>query len=176
MLISSVATQDTSNALDIASLILRVGFGVSMMVHGYNKVFGKGGLAGTAGWFGSIGMKFPQLQARAAASTEILGGLALAVGFLTPLSAAAMIGLMLVAGYVAHWKSGYLITKGGWEYNGAIIVAALAIGALGGGKYSLDNAINAFEKPGTSGLLIALIVGVVGGVGQLLAFYRPPKS
>ena len=171
-----IASASDFTSIDLASLLLRVGFGVSMMVHGYNKAFGPGGLGGTAGWFGSIGMKFPKWQARAAATTELLGGLALAVGFLTPLSSAAMIGLMLVAGYVAHWKSGYLITKGGWEYNGAIIVAALATGALGGGKISLDNAIGIFDKGGFSGFWIALIVGVLGGLGQLVSFYRPAKS
>ena len=172
-----LASTSDITTVDIASLILRVGFGLSMMVHGYNKVFGKGGLAGTAGWFGSIGMKFPKWQARAAASTELLGGLALAIGFLTPLSSAAMIGLMLVAGYVAHWKSGYLITKGGWEYNGAIIVAALATGTIGGGRISVDNALGLFDNNGAFvGLWITLVVGVVGGLGQLALFYRPTKT
>ena len=171
------AISDSSfTTVDLASLVLRVGFGISMMVHGYNKVFGQGGLAGTAGWFGSIGMKFPKWQARAAATTELAGGFALAVGFLTPLSSAAMIGLMIVAGYVAHWKSGYLITKGGWEYNGAIIVAALATGALGGGRISIDHALGIFDGDSFSGFWVALVVGVVGGVGQLITFYRPKKS
>lgn len=169
-------TESTFSTLDLASLILRVGFGLSMVVHGYNKVFGSGGLAGTAGWFGSIGMKYPTLQARAAAGTEIFGGLALAVGFLTPLASAAMVGLMIVAGYVAHWKSGYLITKGGWEYNGAIIVAALATGTLGGGQASIDNALGIFESSAFAGFWIALGVGVIGGIGQLVLFYRPKKS
>ena len=169
-------TESTFSTLDLASLILRVGFGLSMVVHGYNKVFGQGGLAGPAGWFGSIGMKYPAWQARAAAGTEIFGGLALAVGFLTPLSSAAMVGLMIVAGYVAHWKSGYLITKGGWEYNGAIIVAALATGTLGGGQASIDHALGIFDSSGFTGFWIALAVGVLGGIGQLVIFYRPKKS
>ena len=45
-------------------LVLRLVFGLFLAYHGYNKVFGGGGLAGTARWFGSIGMRWPQWQAR----------------------------------------------------------------------------------------------------------------
>ena len=45
--------------LDVGLLVLRAVFGVFLAYHGYNKVFGGGGLAGTARWFGSIGMKWP---------------------------------------------------------------------------------------------------------------------
>ena len=49
-----------------------------MAAHGYNKFFGKGGLAGTAGWFDSIGMKPGMFHARVAATTEMAAGLGLA--------------------------------------------------------------------------------------------------
>ena len=68
--------------VDLALLVLRVVFGVFLACHGINKV--KGGLAGTARWFGGIGMKWPKWQARIAASTEIGAGLLFALGLLTP--------------------------------------------------------------------------------------------
>ena len=55
-------------------------FGVGLAAHGYNKIFGGGKLKGTAGWFGSIGMKWPKWQARLAAATEIGAGLLFAAG------------------------------------------------------------------------------------------------
>ena len=67
--------------VDLALLVLRVVFGVFLACHGINKV--KGGLAGTARWFGGIGMKWPKWQARIAASTEIGAGLLFALGLLT---------------------------------------------------------------------------------------------
>ena len=51
-------------AIDTGLLILRVVLGLTMAAHGYNKFFGKGGLAGTAGWFDSMGMKPPPRRCR----------------------------------------------------------------------------------------------------------------
>ena len=55
-------------AIDTGLLILRVVLGLTMAAHGYNKFFGKGGLAGTAGWFDSMGMKPGMFHARVAAN------------------------------------------------------------------------------------------------------------
>ena len=71
-------------AIDSGLLILRVVLGLTMAAHGYNKFFGKGGLAGTAGWFDSMGMKPGMFHARIAATTEMSAGLGLAAGLLTP--------------------------------------------------------------------------------------------
>ena len=95
--------------LDLGLLVLRVVFGVFLAYHGYNKVFGGGGLAGTAGWFGSIGMKWPLWQARLAAATEVGAGLLFAFGLFTAFAAAGIIGVMLVAIVVAHWKVGFCV-------------------------------------------------------------------
>ena len=77
---------------NFAVLVLRVVFGLFLAYHGYNKVFGGGGLSGTAGWFGSIGMRWPQWQARIAAATEIGAGVMMALGLLTPLAAVDLDG------------------------------------------------------------------------------------
>ena len=49
------------NQFDLGLLVLRAVFGLFLAYHGYNKFFGPGGLTGTAGWFGSIGMRWPTL-------------------------------------------------------------------------------------------------------------------
>ena len=109
--------------LNLGLLILRLCLGLFLAYHGYNKVFGAGGLAGTSGWFASMGMKWPKWQARLAASTEIGAGLMLAVGLLTPLAAAGVIGIMVVAIYTTHGKVGFFIFKPnqGWEYCATIL-------------------------------------------------------
>jgi putative oxidoreductase len=161
--------------LNLALLVLRLAFGLSMAAHGYNKLSGPGGLTGTAGWFGSIGMRWPKWQARVAAGTEVGAGLLLAAGLFTPLAAAGLIGLMIVAIAVAHWKNGYFIflPGSGWEYCGAIMAAAFAIGTVGAGEWSLDHAFD-IEWSGWSGAVVALVVGVAGAVLQLGVSYRPP--
>jgi putative oxidoreductase len=163
--------------MNLGLLLLRGCLGLFLAYHGYNKVFGGGGLAGTAGWFGSIGMKWPKWQARIAATTEIGAGLMLAFGVLTPLAAAGVIGIMVVAIVVAHAKVGFFVflPNQGWEYCATIAIATAAVGIMGPGDWSVDNAIN-FVATDWDGALIAIGVGVLGAVVQLAASYRPKPT
>ena len=163
----------------VGLLILRVVLGLTMAVHGYNKFFGPGGISGTAGWFDSIGMRPGAFHARLAASTEIGAGLLLAAGLLTPFAAAAFVALMLVAAWSVHRGNGFLITKEGWEYNLVLAAGAVALGALGAGRFSLDHLLFAGSGlehylRGWWGLAIALGLGIAAGVAQLAIFFRPP--
>jgi putative oxidoreductase len=168
-------------AYDVGVLILRVVLGLTMAAHGYNKFFGKGGLAGTAGWFDSMGMKPGKFHARVAATTEMSAGLGLAVGLLTPIPAAGFVSLMLVAAWTVHRPNGFFIVKEGWEYNLVLAVSAVAVATIGAGKLSLDYAL--FHTTGLYellhgwwGLLISAGLGLAGGIGQLAIFYRPPAK
>jgi putative oxidoreductase len=164
-------------SFDIALLVLRLGIGITMTVHGYGKLFLGGRIAGTSKWFTSLGMRPPTFHAWLAAITEIAAGLALSAGFLTPLASAAFVALMLVAAWTVHRKKGFLITSGGWEYTFVLAVAAISIAIMGPGQVSLDWLI--FGSPlleGLPGLFISIGVGGVAGVGLLAACYRPPKS
>jgi len=163
--------------LNLGLLILRLVMGLFLAYHGYNKVFGKGGLSGTASWFASMGMKWPKWQARAAASTEIGAGVMLAVGLLTPLAAAGVIGVMVVAIYTSHLKVGFFVflPNQGWEYCATIALGALAVGTMGPGEWSLDNAID-FSMSGWSALVVTIALGVGGAVVQLATSYRPAKK
>jgi putative oxidoreductase len=159
---------------NVALLVLRVVFGLFLCAHGYNKIFGGGKLAGTASWFGSMGMKWPKWQARAAASTELAAGLLFAAGLLTPLAAAGMISLMLVAIWTAHRAAGFFVFRPGqgWEYCASIAVVAFSVATMGAGRYSLDHAFDiAFH--GWWGAVIAAVVGVGGAVLHLTVSYRP---
>lgn len=162
---------------DVGILVLRLAFGLFLAYHGYNKFFGPGGLKGTAGWFGSIGMRWPKWQARLAASTEVGAGVLLAAGLLTPLAAAGMIAIMIVAIVVAHWKVGFFIFKPnqGWEYCASIAIAAFVVATVGPGKYSLDRAFD-IEWSDWWGALVAAAVGIGGAVLQLGVSYRPPAA
>lgn len=166
-----------ADQLNLALLVLRLIFGLFLAYHGYNKVFGGGGLAGTARWFGSLGFKAPKLQAALAAGTEIGAGLLLAAGLLTPLAAAGVTAVMVVAIVSSHWKVGFFIFKKGegWEYCASIAVAALAIGTVGAGEWSLDHAVD-LHFHGWTGAIIAAAAGVGGALAQLAAFYRPKPA
>lgn len=163
--------------LDAASFLLRVVFGLFLAYHGWNKVFGGNGLRGTASWFGSIGMRWPMLQARAAAGTEMGAGVLFAAGLLTPFAASGMVAVMLVAIVVAHWKVGFFIflPDQGWEYCASIAVVAVAVAVLGPGRWSLDHAVG-IHLDGWSGGLIAAGLGITAAVAQLAVCYRPERS
>ncbi|OBL15296.1 DoxX family protein [Mycobacterium sp. 1245499.0] len=162
---------------DVGVLILRLVLGVTLAAHGYNKFFGGGRIPGTARWFESIGMKPGKFHATVAATTELAAGLGLAAGFLTPIPAAGFVSLMLVAAWTVHRANGFFIVKEGWEYNLVLAVSAVGVATLGAGKYSLDYLVfgkNWFD--GWQGLAISAGLGLLGAIGQLAIFYRPPAK
>ncbi len=164
--------------VDLGLFVLRVVFGLFFAYHGYNKVFGGNGLSGTAAWFSGIGMKWPAVQARLAAATEIGAGLLLAAGLLTPLAAAGVIGVMIVAIVVAHWKVGFFVflPDQGWEYCASIAVAAWVIATIGPGFLSLDHALGLTDFADWTGAIVAAVVGIGAALVQLAVCYRPERS
>lgn len=164
-----------TTTVDVGLLIIRLAVGLTMAAHGHAKIFGGGKLPGTARWFDSIGMRPGRLHAPLAALTEIGGGIALAAGLLTPLAAAAIVAVMLVAAWTVHRENGFFIVGNGWEYNLILAVAAVGVAVAGAGALSLDAAIGlgALGR-GWPGLLIAGGTGLGAGGGQLALFFRPP--
>jgi putative oxidoreductase len=67
-----------------------------------------------------------------------------------------------------------MILKEGWEYVFVLAAMSLVAAMLGPGSWSVDHAMGiAGDLDGMPGLWIALLVGVGGGVAQMLTFYRP---
>ncbi|WP_370467527.1 hypothetical protein [Streptomyces capoamus] len=64
----------------------------------------------------------------------MIGGLGLALGLLTPLAAAALIGVMINAMVTVTGAHGLRETDGGVEYSVCIAVGALALAAIGPGR------------------------------------------
>jgi putative oxidoreductase len=161
-------------AFDTGLLILRLGLGITLAAHGFNKFFGGGRIPGTARWFESIGMKPGMFHARVAAVTEVSAGLGLAAGLLTPIPAAGFVALMLVAAWTVHRPNGFFIVKEGWEYNLVLALSAVAVATVGAGRFSLDFVIFGHNWcDGWTGLLMSVVLGLAGGIGQLVIFYRP---
>jgi putative oxidoreductase len=172
------AAQDSNDGFNAAVLLLRVVVGLTLSAHGYNKFFGGGKIPGTARWFDSMGMKpNGKIHALFAATTELGGGLLLALGLLTPFAGAAFVGLMIVAAYTVHLRNGFFIVKEGVEYNLVLATIGVAVATMGPGRYSLDQVINfnwAFHPK--IGLGISLGLGVVAAGALLACCYRPPKA
>jgi len=166
-----------ADAIDFALLLLRCGVGAVMLAHGINHM--RPNIDGTAGWFGSMGMKPARLHAWLATVTEIVGGLLLVLGLLIPFAAAGVVGVMFVAWAINHRGNGFFIFNPGegWEYVMTLGIVGLAIGAIGPGGWSLDEALDLNDTfVGWTGLLIAAIGGVGGGAALLAGFWRPPPA
>ena len=158
--------------IDLALLILRVVVGVTMAAHGWNKAKN---LAGTAGWFDSIGMRPGSLHARLAAFGEIAAGLFLAAGLLTSFAALGFVGLMTVAWWTSHRDKGFFILGEGWEYVMVLGVVATTLAMLGPGEWSVDDGIGvADDLDGYVGLAIAAGGGLTSAAILLAVFFRPP--
>jgi putative oxidoreductase len=168
------------DAINLGLLAFRCAVGAVMLAHGINHIFGGGKIAGTARWFESLGMQPGKVHAWVASLTEVGGGTMLVLGLLTPLAAAAVIGVMLVAWITNHRGNGFFIFRPGegWEYVMTLTFAGLALAVVGAGEWSLDNALDVFQpSPGADGLLIAAVAGAGGAAALLAAFWRPaPKS
>ena len=165
------------SAVSLGTLIVRVAVGLILAAHGYAKFFQGGKIAGTAGWFDSMGMRPGKLHALLAACTEIGAGLLFAAGLLTPLAALAFVALMVVAGWTVHRSSGFFIVSGGWEYNFVLAIVAVGVATTGPGEYSLDHLFGLIESfDGATGMLISAVGGIAAAAAQLALFYRPPAS
>lgn len=127
--------------MDTGLLLLRIVVGLLLVGHGAQKLFGwfgGGGLAGTAGFFRSVGYWPPRLMAGLAGGAEIVGGTGLALGLVTPLAGAVVIGTMLNAAVSVHRRNGLWAADNGYEYPLVLATAAAAIGFTGAGAASVD--------------------------------------
>ena len=151
--------------MSIGLLLLRVIVGGLFVGHGTQKLFGwfgGHGLDGTGAWMESLGFRRGRVWAAIGGLAESLGGLLLALGFLTPLAAAAIVGVMTTATMAVHLRNGVWNTNGGYELPLVYAAAATAIAFMGPGAYSVDRLIGLSIEPVTSGL-VALVLGLVAG-------------
>jgi len=85
-------------------------------------------------------------------------------------------GTLTVAFITNHRKAGFFVFRRpveGWEYLMNLIAASFAIGCLGPGRWSLDNAFDIHFNDWW-GLIVTLVIGVGGAVSLLAVFWRPP--
>lgn len=166
------------DAVDLALLVFRCAIGAVMFAHGYQHLFRGGKVEGTAGWFESLGMRPGILHAWLASLAELAAGVSLVLGLLTPLGAAAVVGTMSVALITNHRGNGFFIFRPGegWEYVMTLIAAGVALGVVGPGGWSLDDALDLFTPiPGSDGLWIVLVAGFGGAAALLAGFWRPER-
>lgn len=157
--------------MDTGLLVLRIVVGLVLVGHGAQKLFGLfggAGLSGTAGFFRSVGYWPPRLMAGFAGGAELIGGLSLAAGFMTPLAAAAIIATMLNAGVAVHGRNGLWAVDNGYEYPLVLGAVAASLGFTGAGAASLDAWLGV-NAGGTEAGFFAIGLGLIAGVAVLVS-------
>ena len=126
----------SETAIAAAALVLRLALAGLFLAHAWLKIFVFTPV-GAAGYFQSLGL--PGALAYVTIAVEILGALALLLGFQTSLVALALIPVLLGAAILAHGPNGFWFTNanGGWEYPAFWTVALFVQALLGGGLLAL---------------------------------------
>ena len=123
--------------MNVALLVLRLVVGLTLAGHGAQKLFGWFGGPGIDRFrqgFEKQGLKPAWLWISLAIVGEVGGGVSVALGFLTPLGAAGIFGAMFMAMFKSHWKNGFWLQKGGYEYTLVLLAVSIALGLIGPGS------------------------------------------
>ena len=111
----------------MAYALLRVVFGFMFACHGASKILGMFGghkPGDTLGWVG--------------AGIELVGGILVLIGLLTPLAAFISSGEMAVAYFMVHQPKGAMPIQNGGELAVIYCFVALFIACRGAGKWGVD--------------------------------------
>ena len=125
---------DTRSA-SYAALLLRVSLGVMFLAHGLILKVMTFTVAGTVGYFESIG--YPAIVAYLVMLGEIGGGIALILGVYTRTISLLLVPLMIGA-TLQHVGNGWVFSapNGGWEFPVFWTVTLLVQALLGAGAYA----------------------------------------
>jgi putative oxidoreductase len=122
------------HALDWSLLALRLGIAAPFLVHGIEK---KSYWAKRAGGQGNTRNMIRLF--RFLSLVEPLGGLAVLIGFLTPIAAIGLAIIMLgaIRTKIVLWDKKFG-DDAGWEIDWLILLPLIALILLGAGRYSVD--------------------------------------
>lgn len=126
---------------------LRLALGVIFIAHGAQKAFGVWGGLGWQKFMASptpFGFMRPTwLWLGAALFAELVGGALILIGLLTRVGAFLIACTMLTAMFGVHWKGGFFLRNSGIEYTVALLGMSLALLVAGGGRFSVDEKLQA---------------------------------
>lgn len=121
----------------LARLVLAYGFYEPAMMK-WNDI------TSVSQWFSSLGIPFPMLNAYLAATTELLGVVLIAIGFLTRLISIPLIIVMIVAIFTVHIGNGFSAGDNGFEIPLYYLIFLGFFLSNGAGRFSIDQLV--FKK------------------------------
>ena len=164
-------------SVDLGLMVLHAAIGLIVAAHGAQKAFGWWGGPGLAGWTKaatSMGWHPARPWALLSMLAELVGGLLLAIGLLTPLAAALVLAQTLVIILRVHLRNGFWNGKGGIEYPLTLWLGTAAIMLAGPGAISLDHVLGLSFGP--VGRMAALAIALTGaGAATLWPAHWPAR-
>lgn len=135
------------NQIDLALVILRLVTGLTMFMHGWQKLTGPG-FSGVGDMFAAMDVPLAAVAGPVTLVVELVGGVLLILGIGTRVVAAVFALVMLGALFIVHLSAGFFVSEGGYEL--VLLLAALgaALAVAGPGAWSLD-AVLAGRRAGT---------------------------
>jgi putative oxidoreductase len=121
--------------------VLRIVVGIVFLTHGSQKLFTYG-LHGVAGAFTQMGIPIPAVSSVVVTFVEFLGGIALLIGFLTRPAALLLAIDMAGAIFFVHFKHGFFMQSGGYEFALTLLAANVALALAGPGSVAVDNLVS----------------------------------
>ncbi|GAA0945588.1 DoxX family protein [Pseudonocardia zijingensis] len=154
---------------DVGLLLLRLGVGGTFFAHGMQIVTGMWGGEGIAGFTRVLeGFGYQQVVALAwvAGLTALVGGALVVLGFLTPIAAAGLLGLMINSVALKVGNGFFVASPAGAnavELDVVLGLAAAGLALTGAGRIALDRGRTWNVRPAPWGVL-ALIIGITAAV------------
>lgn len=130
----------------LALLLARIGLGGILILHGWRR-WHQLGMDNQIAYLHTFATPFATYAAWGGTAVELVGGLFLILGVLTPLAAAAVVAEQVLIIAYTSWYKGWSLTDvhgtqvtwaGGWEYNLIIGVLALLLVTHGSGAVGID--------------------------------------
>ncbi|QNG19273.1 DoxX family protein [Rhodococcus triatomae] len=154
--------------LDLGLLVLRVVVGVTLLVHGLQKLTGVWNGPGLGGFEDTLveaGFDQARLLAILGAVGEVAAGSLLVLGLLTPWAAAAALAIMINAWAFRQAAEPGLayFAPDGVEYETLLGVCAAVIVLTGPGRIAIDGRRGWATRPRV-GSLVVLLLGIAAGV------------
>ena len=132
---TSITAGPASSSTSVAILVGRVLLAAMFVLAGFGKLTD---IAGTAGWFGSIGLPVPTVTAVVVGLVELVAGLAIVAGFQTRIAALVLAAFTIGATLIAHLDFADMTQFLFFQKNFAIVGGLLVLAVTGAGSLSVD--------------------------------------
>ena len=142
-------------ARDLALLLARVGLGLVLILHGWRR-WQVLGVDSQVDYLRRFGTPFAEYAAWGGTLLELIGGVFLIVGALTPLVAAVVVVEQVLIIAYTSWSNHFFLNsvqdgavtwRGGYEYNLVIGLLALLLVVFGSGRIGIDRLFRRNRTP-----------------------------